>query len=104
MKPLWIINKLIFPINKALLAASVNAGKDKKLNDLDWRPRIRIKIWLWSEWFHWWRWKGIYIRLNHLFIMWQHKHHFLCRCVTHFQKTGSHASDCPKSKEWRKAL
>ncbi|KKN03382.1 hypothetical protein LCGC14_1108300 [marine sediment metagenome] len=94
--------ELLYPINHALHEASVEAGKDKKdiMKRLPWRPRWRIKIWIKSEYLHWWRWKGFIRLLRHNFLMWQHKHNLRCRCVSYHQRTGEHAPDCPKSPDF----
>lgn len=98
-----IIDKLIMPMNEALLAASINAGEGKKFKDLDPKIQRRIKLWNLGEWWHWWRWRAFLRQKHHEFIMWQHKHNLRCRCVSYHQRTGKHTSNCPKYKRkfWR---
>lgn len=95
---------LIMPIDDACRAISELSGeKDNlKFKDIPWRPRWRFRIWTWGEWKHWWRWKGLYSDIHYRFIMWQHKHNLRCRCVTHFQDTGKHKPECPKSEKFRR--
>lgn len=106
----WIIDRLFYPINEALRQASEMAGKCNGMESekgwykkLPWYVRVRFRIWIWGELGHWWRWKGFFRQKRHEFIMWLHKHNLLCRCVSHYQRTGKHSSNCPKSKKrfWR---